>query len=94
MVYVGTCDWCENIKTKLWSTISILKPWHIEIFCYKKKMIVKSSTTFCKMLDTCCYWGIPHITLSAEKISHMPFYYVEDVYHKNQLGTLSVEKEV
>ena len=22
-----------------------------------------------------------------EQISHMPFYYVQDVYHKNQLGT-------
>ena len=28
MVYVGTYDCYENIKTKLWSTISILKPWH------------------------------------------------------------------
>ena len=28
MVYVGTFDCYENIKTKLWSTISILKPWH------------------------------------------------------------------
>ena len=33
MVYVGTYDCYENIKIKLWSTISILKPWHI--FCYK-----------------------------------------------------------
>ena len=30
----------------------------------------------------------------TEQISHMSFYYVKDVYHKNQLGTESVEKEV
>ena len=41
MVYDGTYDCYENIKIKLWSTISILKPWHIEIFCYENKMIVK-----------------------------------------------------
>ena len=40
MVYVGTCDCYENIKIKLWSSISILKAWHVEILCYKKKMIV------------------------------------------------------
>ena len=40
-VYIGMCDCYENIKIKLWSTISILKAWHVEIFCYKKKMIVK-----------------------------------------------------
>ena len=28
-----------------------------------------------------------YITFSAEQISQMPFYYVQDVYHKNQLGT-------
>ena len=28
------------------------------------------------------------ITFSAEQIIPMPFYYVQDVYHKNQLGTL------
>ena len=39
MVYVGTYDCYKNIKIKLWSTISILKPWHI--FCYKNKIIVK-----------------------------------------------------
>ena len=39
------------------------------------------------MLHTCCYWGIPYITFSAEQISQMPFYYILDVYHKNQLGT-------
>ena len=27
MVYVGTYGCCENIKTKLWSTLSVLKPW-------------------------------------------------------------------
>ena len=37
---------------------------------------------------------IPYITFSAEQISHMPFYYIEDVYHKNQLGTYSAEKKV
>ena len=41
VVYVGTCDCYENIKTKLWSTISKLKPRHVGIFYYKKKMIVK-----------------------------------------------------
>ena len=46
------------------------------------------------MLHTCCYWEIPYITFSTEQISHMSFYYVEDVYHKNQLGTKSAEKEV
>ena len=44
------------------------------------------------MLHTCCYWGIPYIT--AEKISHMPFYYIKDVYHRKQLGTETAEKEV
>ena len=28
------------------------------------------------------------ITFVAEQISPMPFYYVHNVYHKNQLGTL------
>ena len=37
---------------------------------------------------------IPYITFSPEQISHMPFYYIEDVYHKNQLGTHSAEKKV
>ena len=34
-------DFYENIKIKLWSAIIILKPWHVEIFNYKMKMIVK-----------------------------------------------------
>ena len=64
MVYVGTCDCYDNIKIKLWSTISILKPWQVDIFGYKKKMIVKL-TTFCIMLHPCCYWYITfHILLS------------------------------
>ena len=41
MVYIGTYDSYENIKIKLWSTISILKPWHVEIFRYKNKMIAE-----------------------------------------------------
>ena len=41
MVYIGTYDCYENIKIKLWSTISILKPWHVETFNCKKKMIAK-----------------------------------------------------
>ena len=41
MVYVGTHDCYENTNIKLWSTISKLKPRHVDIFCYKKKMIVK-----------------------------------------------------
>ena len=41
MVYLGAYDCYENIKIKLWSTISILKPWHVESFHYKNKMIVK-----------------------------------------------------
>ena len=39
------------------------------------------------MLHACFYWGVPNITFSAEQISHMPFYYVQDVYHNNQLET-------
>ena len=35
-VYVGTHDCYENTKIKFWSTISVLKPWHVEIFCYKR----------------------------------------------------------
>ena len=38
----------------------------------------------------CCMFFITEgypITFSAEQISPMPFYYVQDVYHKNQLGT-------
>ena len=46
------------------------------------------------MLHTCCYWGIPYIIFSTEQISHMSFYYVENVCYKNQLGTYSVEMEV
>ena len=41
MIYVGMYDCYENIKKSLWSTVSILKPWHVEIFNYKKKIIVK-----------------------------------------------------
>ena len=52
MVYVGTCDCYENIKIKLWSTISILEPWRVRIFRYKRKMILKL-TTFCKMFHAC-----------------------------------------
>ena len=32
MVYVETYDCYENIKIKLWSTVSILKPWHCRNF--------------------------------------------------------------
>ena len=39
------------------------------------------------MWHTCCYWRIPYITFSAVQTSQMPFYYVQDAYHKNQLGT-------
>ena len=46
MVYVGTHDCYENINIKLWSTISKLKPRHVDIFCYKKKMIVKFNYVF------------------------------------------------
>ena len=46
------------------------------------------------MLHTYIYWGIPYITFSAEQISQIPFYYVQDVYHKNQLGKESAEKEM
>ena len=31
--------------------------------------------------------GYHVLYISAEQIKHMPFYYVEDVYHKNQLRT-------
>ena len=31
----------ENIKKKFWPTIILLKPWHVDISNYKKKMIVK-----------------------------------------------------
>ena len=41
MFYVGTYDCYENIKIKLWSTTRILKPCHVEFFCYKNKMIVR-----------------------------------------------------
>ena len=43
MVYVGMCDYYENIKIKLCSSISILKAWHVEIFRSKKKMSRKGS---------------------------------------------------
>ena len=39
LVYFGTCDCYENIKVKLWSTISRLKPWHVKILNYEQKMI-------------------------------------------------------
>ena len=32
MIYIGTCECYENIRIKLWSTISILKPWHCRSF--------------------------------------------------------------
>ena len=38
----------------------------------------------------CCTFAVTegyHILLSPLNISHMSFYYVEDVYHKNQLRT-------
>ena len=41
MVFVRMCDCYDNMKTKLGSTISKLKPRHVEILHYKKKMIVK-----------------------------------------------------
>ena len=46
---------------------------------------------FCKLLHPCycfIYWGIPNnlLLFSAEQISLIPFYIVEDTYHKNQLG--------
>ena len=81
MVYVGKCNCYENIKIKLWSTISILKAWHVEIFRCKKEndckvlqsftMIENDCKSFCRMLHTCCYWGIPYITFSTEQISHV-----------------------
>ena len=44
---------------------------------------------FCKLLHPCCfiYWGIPNNVLlfSTEQISIMQFYYVQDVYQKNQV---------
>ena len=80
MAYVGTWDCYKNIKMKPWFTISILKPQHIEIF--------RSSTMFCKMLHTWCYWGISYITFSAEHISHMPRMYSQGCISPEPAGNI------
>ena len=54
MVYIGTYDCYENIKTKLWSTISILKPWHYKILTTKRKWL-QSLTKFCKFCNLLFY---------------------------------------
>ena len=71
-------DCYENIKIKVGSTISILKPWHYNFLItkendYKVYLII---------------WGKNNILLFlAEQISLMLFYYVQDVYQKNQQRT-------
>ena len=45
-------------------------------------------------MHTCCYWEIPYITFPGEQIIHMPFYYIQDVYHKNQLETQVKRKSI
>ena len=79
MVYVRTYNCYENIKIKLWFTISMK-------FLTTKRTWLKSLTMFCWLLHPCCfiYWGIPNIIslFSVEQISFMLFY-VQDVYQKN-----------
>ena len=49
----------------------------------------------CKLLHPSCYRGILNILLfSAEQISPVTFYYVQDVYQKNQLGTRLGKKHI
>ena len=46
---------------------------------------------FCKLLHACCFInrGIPHsvLLLLTEQINLILFYYIQDVYQKNQLGS-------
>ena len=53
---------------------------------------MKNLTNFCKLLHPShgfIYWVILNnkLLFSAERIRLMPFYYVQDVYQKNQLRT-------
>ena len=43
----------ENVKIKLWSTISILKPWHVEIFHYKKINYVQLRKVQLRFVNSC-----------------------------------------
>ena len=58
--------------------------WYVEVVTYFTDL--EMIEYYQKTCGWNCYWGIPDITFSAEQISHVPFYYVEDVYHKNQQG--------
>ena len=62
MLKNGTCDCYENIKIKLWSSISILKPWHRN-FSLQKENDCKFQLRFVK----CCTLVVTegyHILLS------------------------------
>ena len=59
---------------------------------------MKMNSTFCKLFHPryyFIYWEVPNniLLFLAEQISLMPFYYVQDVYQKNQLGTRLVNKD-
>ena len=56
-------------------------------FSLQKENDCKVQLRFVKCCTLVVTEGYHYITFSAEQISHMPFYYVEDAYHKNQLGT-------
>ena len=66
MVYVGKCACYENIKIKLWSTISILKPWHGNFSLLKENdcKIQLRFVKYCTLVVTEGY----HILLSLLKI--------------------------
>ena len=84
MVYVGKCDlWKYQNKTLIYVyQIKTKTSWN---FSLQKENDCKVQLHFAKYC-TCCYWGIPYITFSTEQISYMPFYNVENVYYKIQLG--------
>ena len=52
-------------------------------FSLQKENDCKVQLCFVKCCTFVVTLLLPYITLSAEQISHIPFYYVQDVYHKN-----------
>ena len=58
----------------------------LSVFNHKKKMIVNFNC-FLQIVAPLLLLRESYITFSAEQISPMQFHYVQDVCHKNQLGT-------
>ena len=56
-------------------------------FSLQKENVRKFQLRFVKCCTLIVTDILPYIIISAEQISQMPFYYVQDLYHKNQLET-------